>query len=148
MKRGFSLWMALVLAIMTILPGYAEESGIEAPVELATDAGDTGLIVLPEGEIPEPVEADPAEAIVVEDIEEAPVETAGDASGLYYARVKATDAAIPAGSVVLVVGAADGLLRAVWRGDDGVSEGVFEQSALERLTPDAVDAYMDDITRQ
>ena len=92
MKRGFSLWMALVLAIMTILPGYAEESGIEAPVELATDAGDTGLIVLPEGEIPEPVEADPAEAIVVEEIEEAPVEAAGDDSGLYYARVTATDA--------------------------------------------------------
>ena len=43
MKRGFSLWMALVLAIMTILPGYAEESVLEAPVELATDAGDTGL---------------------------------------------------------------------------------------------------------
>ena len=148
MKRGFSLWMALVLAIMTFLPGYAEESGIEAPVELATDAGDTGLIVLPEGEIPEPVEADPAEAIVVEEIEEAPVEMAGDASGLYYARVTGTDAAIPAGSVVLVIGAADGMLRAVWRGDDGVAEGAFEASALERLTPDAVDAYMDDITRQ
>ncbi|MBR1558796.1 MAG: Ig-like domain-containing protein, partial [Clostridia bacterium] len=147
MKKKLSLLLALLICAMSVLPGaLAEEvyaDGIEPAVELAAEIGETALEVDPGDNAAIDEEAAPAED--VDGIEPYVGEIVlDDVSGLYYASLNADLGDLPAGSVVLVTGAAEnGAVSVAWQGASGQQTAEVPEGMLTALDDVAYAAFME-----
>lgn len=153
MKRWFSLVLILVL-LCSALPGAA----LAEPVD--PDAGDATALLSASGLVvdggdgtptaaPGAVET-PADDDAVETFSARYARVTEESAGVFAdAAAETAFAAIPAGSVVLVVGGeSQGRVKAAFYTGQALVEGYLPAAALADLTNDEISAYMDAATAQ